>query len=363
MNQLFFEFIRLSIGVSDSLSWQPSADEWGVLFQMAVKQSLLGVCFAGVTQLVNSKEGGFARMPIHLYYQWLGCASKIHARNEVMNQQCIELQSRLAKDGFRSCILKGQGAACNYGPLADLRQSGDIDVWIYGGLQAALNLLEHYGEEIDVTEQHVHLHLFEETDVEAHFRPSYLMNPFANRRLQRWFEEQSALQFEHKNKLGMVVPTNEFNRVYMLIHIYRHLFSDGVGLRQVMDYYFMLSASSTSLGPKDNLLRTLERFGLSQFAGGLMWVLGEVFGLERESMICKPDEWHGRFLLGEIMLSGNMGHYDERLKAAQRHTRWQRFMLQNKHNLRLLRFYPAETLCDPISRFYIWTWRKWNRWI
>lgn len=130
INKIFFELIRLAIGNQDSLSRQPSADEWGVLYQMAVKQSLVGVCFAGVTELVNSDEGDFAGMPMQLYYQWLGNASKIQARNKVMNQRCVELQSRLTADEFRSCVLKGLGLAKYYGELQSLRQSGDIDVWV-----------------------------------------------------------------------------------------------------------------------------------------------------------------------------------------------------------------------------------------
>lgn len=100
-----------------------------------------------------------------------------------------------------------------------------------------------------------------------------------------------------------------------------------------------------------------------EFAGGLMYVMREVFGLQREQMLCEPNERHGRFLLNEIMLSGNMGHYDERTKMADRSTRWKRFWLMNKHNLRLISYYPGETLWAPFARIKVWAWRKWNGWI
>lgn len=74
-----------------------------------------------------------------------------------------------------------------------------------------------------------------------------------NRKLQEWFkspEVQSAMlgdkaDLNPSETLGtsetfIVVPTAEFNAFYILLHIYNHEFSEGVGLRQLMDYYFVL---------------------------------------------------------------------------------------------------------------------------
>lgn len=306
-------------------------------------------------------------------------AAKIQQRNEVINKQCVELQGKLSADGVRSCILNGQGVARIYtshstdsgqadgsaqvGNLSLLRQSGDIDIWIEGGVKAVVGLAEKLGQKAKVTEQHVDLNVFDDTEVEAHFIPTMLKQPFANRRLQRWIEDQAPTQFEHRNEVGLCVPTAEFNLVYLLIHIYRHLFGEGVGLRQVMDYYFVLLNANKEVPVVQEVSRVLKSLGLMQFAGGLMYVMHEVFGLQREEMLCEPNERHGRLLLNEIMLSGNMGHYDERTKNADRSTRWKRFWLMNKHNFRLISYYPGETLWAPFTRIKVWAWRKWNGWI
>lgn len=121
-----------------------------------------------------------------------------------------------------------------YGSLQMLRQSGDIDIYLEGGLDKVLAYARTYGE---VTEQHVHLDYFPETEVEAHFIPSMLRHPIANRRLQRWFEEQKPIQFEHWNEVRLCVPTTSFNLVYLLIHIYRHLFGEGVALWTTKKYW------------------------------------------------------------------------------------------------------------------------------
>ena len=81
--------------------------------------------------------------------------------------------------------------------------------------------------------------------MELHFTPSW-MNGFAdNKRLQKFFMEQVPVQFSNEIELPDISeninsPTIEFNRFYILLHIYRHLFGEGIGLRQLMDYYHVL---------------------------------------------------------------------------------------------------------------------------
>ena len=149
INNLFFELIQVAIGKRICLSHTPSADEWGKLYAMAKKQSLVGVCFAGVQKLVEQRQ----ELPEMLYFTWLGMAAKIQQRNEVVNRQCVELQKRLSADGFRSYIMKGQYVATLYGEhLAALRQSGDIDVYLEGGLDKVLAYARTFGEVKKVNE-------------------------------------------------------------------------------------------------------------------------------------------------------------------------------------------------------------------
>ena len=54
MDSLFFELIRVAIGTQDRLSRTPSSQEWKVLYDMAKKQSLVGICFAILAILVLS---------------------------------------------------------------------------------------------------------------------------------------------------------------------------------------------------------------------------------------------------------------------------------------------------------------------
>ena len=51
IDNIFFELIQVAIGNRICLSHSPTAEEWKALYEIAKKQSLVGVCFAGVQRL------------------------------------------------------------------------------------------------------------------------------------------------------------------------------------------------------------------------------------------------------------------------------------------------------------------------
>ena len=347
MNEIFFELIRVSIGTQETLSRLPSEDEWVELFDMALKQSLVGVCFVGLHTLGADSDEGYVQigMSEDLFFDWMGMAAQINMKNDIVNEQCVELQKRLSVDGLRSCVLKGQAVAMLYSEeFRGFRQSGDIDNWV----DAPKKEVVDWAMKVGMTDKPGYLHVgascFEDTAVELHYRPTYLRSFRHNRRLQKFCESHKA-NWTARN--GLVVPSWEFDVAYQLSHIYRHLFGLGVGLRQLMDYYFVLRASNSNSNSKESLKRTLSSLGLYNFAGAVMYVMREVFGLDERYMICPVDEERGRMLLEQVLQMGNFGHLDEKQKSAR-----STIAGSVKYKLRqwwgLLRFYPEETLSAPV---------------
>lgn len=177
-------------------------------------------------------------------------AAKIQQRNEVVNLQCVEVQQMTRKAVFRSYIMKGQGNAVLYNEdLKLLRQSGDIDVYLEGGLDKVLAYANTFAPTNEVNELEMHVKVFDDTEVEFHYRPFIMRNPFKNLKLQAFFAEEAVKCFGNKialpNDVGEItVPTRTFNLVHQMVHIYHHLFTEGIGLRQLMDYYFVIQASN-----------------------------------------------------------------------------------------------------------------------
>ena len=125
-----------------------------------------------------------------------------------------------------------------------------------------------------------------------------------------------------------------------------------------MDYYFVVKHElEVKKGSSvREVKKVISNLGMVRFASALMWVLGHVFGLEEKYMLWNPNEKDGRFLLNEIMMSGNFGHHDERIPKDMSY--WKSFWYLNFYNLRLIRFDYWFWFWTPIMRIKGFVWRK-----
>lgn len=364
LNEMFFFLIRIGLNREGTLSVVPSSKEWDDIYMLAQKHSLIGICYAGIQQL-DTKD----LPPQNLLFHWIGTGSQIEEGNRMLNNQCKVVQERLLKDGMHCCILKGQGNALMYGridsKLALLRQPGDIDVWVAGGFEKVVKSAIRIKPTEKIDDHHIELEVVEGTEVEAHYTPSRLINKIKDRRLQRWYREETERQMNHILKLdggGILVPSDDFNLVYQMTHICHHFFEGGVGLRQLTDYYVLLSTSDISEGEKEKVRMLVNDFGMEKFARAMMWVMGYVYQLEQSKMLWNQDERRGRFLLNEVMQMGNFGHTDERFKLRSEDSHVRRFWQRVKSKMRFFEYFPSEALWYPFSLLWLVVELRWLRW-
>lgn len=364
VQKALFELIQIGLNQSASFSVHPSDKEWSAIFQLAQKQSMEGICYAGLQALE-----GKCRPLLDLLYHWIGIGCQIEERNRTLNSQCKSVQKRLLKDGMRGCILKGQGNALMYGriepKLALLRQPGDIDVWLAGGFEKVVKYAIGIKSTEEIDNHHIDLALMEDVEVEAHYTPSRLINKMTDRRLQRWYREETERQMSHyvtMDDVEISVPTDDFNHVYQMTHICHHFFTEGIGLRQLTDYYVLLSTSELSEEEKDKVRRLVKDFGMEKFARAIMWVMGYVFQLEQSKMLWYPDGRRGKFLLSEVMKMGNFGHTDGRFVLRREDSHVRRFWQRVKGKMRFFKYFPSEALWYPVSLLWLVVELRWLRW-
>lgn len=365
VEQIFKELVQVSLGIRHCLSFTPSANEWAKLYSMAKKQSLIGVCFAGIQRL----HAQYQEPPEMLYLTWMGMAAKIQQRNQVVDEQTALFYKKIADDGYKSCVLKGQAVNALYGNLRGLRQSGDIDMWMLAEPETVIEWARTTGNMYYYDYHHADLSLFkapstvsrEPTEVELHYRPSLSRNLVRNARLQKWFKKEGTKHIIFKEELGFAVPDFIFNVMLTINHNFWHLLYEGVGMRQFMDLYFILKtlSDSTLKDEKDKTLKLLKHLKLLRFTSANMWIMKNIFGLEDEYLLCEPDQSSGKFLLNEIMQAGNFGKHDKRLKEGRYNSsRVSLMLVWLKHNLRLIKYYPIDVLWTPFGIMRISIWRR-----
>ena len=351
----YLNFVRYCI---DEKQCIPSISRWDALFLFMQQQALLGVGFRGLERM---KQAG-VDVPRDVVLKWYAMSEQIKQANQKANKACVEVSDYFRAQGFRSCILKGQGNTLYY-PAPYIRTSGDIDIWLEGGHDKIMNFVNDKWPGMLERYHHVEVPAWNGVAVEIHFTPSYMHAPWMNKRMQQWLSGQAEEQFANRVGLpdgvgSIYVPTLEFNLIYQLSHIYRHLFSEGIGLRQIVDYYYLLRTAKDGVKCKmENVEETLKFLGLWKFAGAVMWVLHEVLGLEDRYLIVKPNEKEGRFLLNEIMIGGNFGQYDKRLGSKEGEGIGHRYFRMTLRNMRYVKHYPSEALFEPLFRTWHFFWR------
>lgn len=371
--KIFFDFLRFCIGSAKEIPGSLKEVDWKELYAIAQKQALLGVLFYGIRQL--PKELAPEQK---LLMQWMVMAEQIRKQNIRLFQNSVKVCKNFENEGFANCILKGQGNALLY-PDPYMRTPGDIDIYLTGGRKKIMKYVDRVCPTQVMRYHHVDFPVMK-TAIEVHFTPSYMFCPIYNQRMQKWFEEVMGEQCNHRVSLpdgyGEIhVPQASFNVIYILSHLYRHIFTEGIGLRQLLDYYYVLVKWHTDLTnltdsnkslPQmtqintdlDTLRHELKYLGLWKFAQTVMYVLHEVFGLSEDRMIAPMDEREGRFLLDEIMRGGNFGQYDDRMGSKVGESKIHRYFRMNLRNLRFVKHCPTEALCEPVFRTWFAGWKK-----
>ena len=325
---LFFELLKTAIGQRKALSTVPHAKEWEAIYDLLSKHTLLGIGYVAIQKLPREQWP-----PKMLVLKWTSVATAISHQNKTLNEECKSLCQEFRHDGVASVVIKGQSNLENYPEeLRWYRTPGDIDLWCearngveigemvngevvkseFHGIAGVIEYCKQYersrGRDIPwhrVLYYHCELKSDNGIAIEPHYRISYLHSPVRNYRLQKWFKNHFDVCLKNKCQLGFPVLTSSVNVVYQLVHLYRHVFEGGIGLRQLMDYYFALrvwhndvmecqdlqtqgmwsEGLGTAVMSKEEVMAVIRSFGMGKFAGAVMWVLKEVFSMPKRQLM------------------------------------------------------------------------------
>ena len=447
--KIFFDFLRFCIGSAKEIPSSLKEADWKELYAITKKQCLVGVLFDGIKKLPAEHVG----MKKELLLQWMAESQMLEKANVRLNDAAIQVSEWFRKKGFRTCILKGQGNALMY-PNPYSRTPGDIDIWVEGEDKRVISFVRSISPHEKACYHHIEFPSYKGVEVEVHYRPSFLLCFWHNRKLQKYYERVKEEQFSHRVMLGeqgeIAIPTAEFNLIFQLTHIFSHLMNEGIGLRQLLDYYYVIcdfykvyqnfskthpssltkgsstfSPSPSSMvftppsvppfpgdrnlrsgdvtapsrcseplrskvgGPKrsspdsagwdrlsiegdnsagsttavtstastalDVVQKELKELGMWKFAGGIMYIMQEVFGMPASRLIVPPNEKYGKFVLNEVLEAGNFGKHDARNRFGR--SKLGHNLQRVYRDIRLVRYFPAEALCEPLFRIWHFFWR------
>ena len=324
--------------------------DWDGLAKFGMEQAVFGVLFYGLNRIPQEVPHRPHRRKVA---EWVGLYRELQKKNEQVNKDAAKVTRFFySKFGVKSCVLKGQANTAYY-PDPFMRTPGDIDLWIDQDEDTVMRIAHSIDKDCELDYHHIMVSGLVPTILEVHLKPSFMVNPWYERILDRYFEQVKPAQFKQFLTLPggwkICVTDSAFNRVFQLSHLQHHFFGEGVGFRQIIDYYYLLR-QGFSEEERQITMRTLKHLHMKRFAAGIMWVLHDVLGLDRAYLLTEPDEKVGRLLYGEVLKSGNFGRADQRYHFDGT-SRWGHFILETWRNLHYAFYFPAETLWGrPLAR-------------
>lgn len=315
------------------------------MFRMARQQALIGVCYEGICRVPEPQ-----RPPQDILDAWRKLTEKIARIHQLHLQRTEEMIPILERLGLHGCLLKGTALSRLY-PVPERRMCGDVDVWVAGTDRTILKALEAAYQPYDIVYQECKVDFFPDVEVEIHFHPGKMYNPFLNARMQRYLEQETPI----RDGVTLTMPSPRFDAVYCMAHMFHHYLEGGIGLRQMMDYYYTLQV----LDPADRepVMEALRKLGMGRFAAAMMESLRFNFGLEAEFYLCPPDPKLGRKLMEETISGGNFGVGDRRNYQKIDESRLHRYFRKSARVLSHLSQYPREVAWAPYNRLQHYFWR------
>ena len=354
---LILQLLRVAVGSSERLGRIPSQEEGVELFAAAVRQGITAFAFTGVERLPAEQHP-----PFEVKMDWVAVADYVERRNRKLNATCVKVCEAFGQEGKRVCLLKGQGMSVLY-PYPLRRDCGDIDVWMVGGKAEVERFVFAKFEGADEGDGSRHVSfLADDVEVEVHHLPTSLYNPLHHRKLKSFFGvienapwDTFALLPENVGRV--VVPSIEFNLVFILVHMFHHWAFEGCGMKQLMDYFWLLEKGQVSEDVKKKVQKQLKDMGLWHFLSAVMYVF-ELLGMTKEKMLCAPDRRLGQKLWADILAVGLVTADDLAVGRFGNEGKGVKFMRRLKRMWRLLPLAPDE-LPWVLAKSVV-TWIRWN---
>lgn len=354
--QAYLDFLRFSINENTEVPSSAKNIDWEGLLQFGTKQCVRGVLFLGMKKLgTTNNHPSFEQLG-----QWLASVSAIKKANVQVYRDASLLTRVFKKEtGLDSVVLKGQANAIKY-PDPYIREPGDIDLWTMASTKQAIRWVRGHDPKANIEYHHIDMRGLR-TPVEVHYVPSFVGNLFYELRLRHYFKKEKTKQFGNMatlpdglGEIGVLCP--QFDCLFQLSHMMHHFFFEGLGFRQVIDFYYLLRSMPTI---DKGIMAEVKRLNMRKFTAAMMFIMHDILGLEEEKLLCEPDSKIGTMILEEMLHAGNFGYHDDRYEFSNLPL-WRQYLLETYRNFHFAKTFPSETVFGrPLSRFWHAAYKLW----
>lgn len=222
--------------------------DWNVIFRLADIQTVVAIVLDGIALLPHNIQP-----PAALKMRYIALTQKVEQMNKIHRKTMCLIHSTMVQNNIQEIYMKGQIAASRY-PFPLHRQPGDIDFIVASrDFERTLKSLSSIGRvDFEMIHEHHGMALINNVIVEPHFAVHNFQCPSVNRAMKAFFDEIFPDGISMINLDGCELPSfpPTFESVLYVGHMVNHVYAEGLGLRQIIDYAMFLRNCGNCIEPQ-----------------------------------------------------------------------------------------------------------------
>lgn len=266
IERVFFVLLQSALsGTSGNLSpyGKLSEDDWRRINELSNKQRLKSVLFLAIEHLPEDQLP-----PKTTLIKWYGQTMLIKRRNDDYRGKCKALLDIYKENEIEPIILKGESCA-KYYPGDDSRALGDLDLYLEdksgshaeGHIWAwheGNRLAAHHGATVEIHD-YKHSHIYWKGILVENHR---LLTTVRGAKEKQEFEKH----------LQQIIPSADFEVLFLMAHMFQHFINGGFSLRQICDWALCARARHKEVN-WDSYHFWINNLGISKFSNTILFIV------------------------------------------------------------------------------------------
>lgn len=312
----------LMLNLLKSALWNQEADlslfnnkgvDWQGIIDVADKQGVVSLVASAIRKL---EDQGLSEeyLPNDIINKCVTLQFSIIRQTSSVVPTIESVVQKLREAGIEPILLKGHGVA-QYYLKPEFRYCGDIDLYLGDEfVDKAVDSLKAYVDFVDDSydnDKHYNMK-WQDVEVELHRSAIDLTDTQQNKLLYEWTEKELHSNRNRQVVIGntnVTVPSELFDSIFILFHLWWHFVNGGTGIRQFCDWTMCLYRVGDKLDERE-LKELLNRFGMLSMWRVFGHVAVEYLGLPKEKfpLYSSKKKYVGKKITELAMEYGNFGH-------------------------------------------------------
>jgi len=234
--------------------------DWPGLYEFSLRHGVLALVLDGINKCFE--KGLILNIDFQMKLEWIGMVTQMEQRYQLFEKNIQDLAAFYNKHSIMMMVLKGYGLSKNY-PIPSHRPCGDMDIYLFGEQERADQLIrDELGIEVDKSHHHHTVFQFHGETIENHYDFLNVHVRPSNKRIEAKLKHLVSVDGNEDDNI--VLPSVEFNAIYLLRHCAAHFASTEFTLRQVLDWGLFMEKHHEEIN-WDEYLPYLKKEGMYRF--------------------------------------------------------------------------------------------------